>query len=71
MDYLISRIGANVFLIRAAGNQNIPKASPRSVADVAMQIQEDFKVNASGVKLFWPDDEEATVMIGVLPGGLV
>jgi hypothetical protein len=71
MDFLMSKIGDYVFLIRSAGNQSIPKASPRSLSDVAMQIQEDFKVNASGVKLFWPDDEEATVMIGVLPSGLV
>jgi hypothetical protein len=41
------------------------------VSDLVMQIQEDFKVNASGIELFWPSEEEATIMIGVLPGGLV
>jgi hypothetical protein len=71
MDFLIRRVGDYIFFIRAADNKSVPKASPHSLSDVAKQIQEDFKVNASGIKLFWPDEEEATVMIGVLPGGLL
>ncbi len=71
MDLLVRRVDDYIFLIGAADNQTVPKASPHSVNDVVMQIPEDFKVNADGIKPFWPDDERATAMIGVLPGGLV
>ncbi len=67
MEYEITQVQKGVFIVASPKGQVIPKASPSSVSGIARQIQQEFAVNASGIRFFWPDGDDAEMMIAMLP----
>lgn len=63
MPYEISRLGEFVFVIRAASGQSI---RPAAIHDVVLQLQQEFHIDAKGIRFFWPDDNEIDMILGVL-----
>jgi len=67
MEFKITRLSDKCFLISAMAG-TIPKAHPaRLVGEVVGQIKREFQISPSSVRFFWPEEDQATTIVALLP----
>jgi hypothetical protein len=67
VTYQIAQIQEFFFVVKAPQGQSIPKADPSAVIDIVLQIKRECGIEASGIRFFWPEDDNADMMVAILP----
>ena len=63
MPFEITRLGEFGFIIRGPLGQSI---RPAAIHDVVLQLEQEFQIDAKGIRFFWPDDNEIDMIVAVL-----